>query len=326
VRLTYNLAADRRPSWLAEGAGLIYSAQQLDRTDDDVCLALIPPGGGTQRQLWCDVPSGEDMLDAIESAVLSPGGRVGFVSATGSTGAPSPARQDIAVAPSLDPASAQRVRPLPNIPHGAATQTSAEYLRWLDDSRLVYVDQILHVRRPCPPCEADTIRIGKSVTVLDVDAADAAPISLPGTSLATGVAIPPGSGSILYTLAGDSRVYRQGLADGMVDVFHDFGAAGVVRDIHLAGNRLAAVVGGRVAFVTDFQLGPMQWDSGGVLHVLDLESGGDVILGDTPDRLYRRPALSPQGDRLVAEGYPVSPTEGGAIVGRSGDLYLFDAP
>lgn len=227
VRLTYNLAADRRPSWLAEGAGLIYSAQQLDRTDDDVCLALIPPGGGTQRQLWCDVPSGDDMLDAIESAVLSPGGRLGFVSATGSTGAPSPARQDIAVASSLDPASAQRVRPLPNIPQGAATQTSAEYLRWLDDSRLVYVDQILHVRRPCPPCEADTIRIGKSVTVLDVDAAAVAPISLPGTSLATGVAIPSGSGSVLYTLAGDSRVYRQRLADGAVDVVHDFGASGV---------------------------------------------------------------------------------------------------
>ena len=51
-------------------------------------------------------------------------------------------------------------------------------------------------------------------------------------------------------------------------MFHDFGPSGVVRDVHAAGNRVAAVVGGRVAFSVDPRVGPTQWDSGGVLHLL----------------------------------------------------------
>jgi hypothetical protein len=81
-----------------------------------------------------------------------------------------------------------------------------------------------------------------------------------------------------------------------------------------------------VAFSVSPQLGPTQWDSGGVLHVLDLEGSDEGVL-DTPERLYRRPALSPDGSRVVAEGFAIIVTGPGfdpdTTVSKSGDLYLF---
>src|SRR5687768_11980632 len=55
ARLTLNGGPDRGAAWLPDGSGIVYSAQQLGRRDNDVCLAVIPPGGGSQRQLTCDL-------------------------------------------------------------------------------------------------------------------------------------------------------------------------------------------------------------------------------------------------------------------------------
>jgi hypothetical protein len=326
VRLTFNLGVDRRPWWLPDGSALLYSTQELGRGDKDVCLGLLPATGGTRQRLWCTGPSEGRDLDAIESAAISPGGLLAFVSATGRDG-PSPARQDIAVAPSLDPATAQRVRQLPNLPYGAATQTSAEHLRWLDEVRLIYVDQAFHVRRPCAACEVDTLRVGKSLAILNVNPAGSEPFPLPGTEQATGVALAPGGEAILWTRGGDSRVFRRSLISGVEDVLYDFGALQFVRDIHVAGNRMAAIVGGHVAFGVDPDLGLMQFDSGGSVHVVDLNSGADLTLNSIIDgRAYRRPVLSPSGDHVAVEGYPVIElSETTSVVGRNSDLYLFGA-
>jgi hypothetical protein len=65
------------------------------------------------------------------------------------------------------------------------------------------------------------------------------------------------------------------------------------------------------------------------VHVVDLGTGTDQPL-DSPDFLFRRPALSPDGTRLVAEGYPLlivgDAQAADTTVGKSGDLYLFGAP
>src|SRR5262249_37434512 len=152
---------------------------------------------------------------------------------------------------------------------------------------------------------------------------------VPGTTYASGVSAGPDAGEIWYTLGGDTRVYQRTLASGDVSVVHDFGAAGIARDIQISGHRMTAVVGGRVSFVTDPALGPTQFDSGGVVHVVDLDTGADQTI-DNPGIMFRRPALSPTGDRVVAEGYPLIITAiddfTDTTVSRSSDLYLLGAP
>jgi hypothetical protein len=330
-RLTYNGGADRGAAWLADGSGLIYSAQLVDRPDRDVCLALLPPGGGSQRALWCDVPGGADLNDAIEFAAPAADGRLAFFSASNNLGSLNPIRTAIALAPSLDARTAGMVRPFPYTPVGSTQQDAAEHLRWIDATRLAYIGQQFRTRPPCQTCPPDTLRIGQAVTVLETSAPGILPVTLPGTEAATGVAT-DADGAVYYTLGGDSRVYRRTLSSGAVDVVWDFGGAGVARDIHLAGRRLTAVVGGRVTFAGDPQFGPVQWDSGGEIHVVDLDLGLDTPL-DPGTRLFRRPALSPSGTAVVAEGSPLiitvlptTPTTYDTTVGKTVDLFLFGVP
>jgi hypothetical protein len=156
---------------------------------------------------------------------------------------------------------------------------------------------------------------------------------LPGTDLASGVSPGASADEVFYTIGGDTRVFHRVLSSGEVSVAHDFGAAGIARDVRVVGRRLVAVVGGHVAFGVDPVLGPTQWDSGGVVHVVDLDTGADQGL-DT-SLFFRRPALSPGGDRVVAEGYPLiiqfvpDPIVGqrpDTSVGTVGDLFLLRAP
>jgi hypothetical protein len=325
ARLTVNPAHDGSPSWLADGSGILYSAQQLDRADVDVCLAELPASGGQQRQLTCDIPGDGASTDAAQSSAASADGRVALLSAgNGNIGGTSPVFLDLALLPTLDALDAQRVRALPFTPTGGSPQDYAGHLRWLTADALVYVGQRFLTKQDCPACVRDTVIVGTEVTTLTVEGTTAT--AVPGTEGATGVAPILDGSAILYTLPNDTRIYRRAVGSGDVTVVHDFGAEGIARDVHAAGNRVAAVVGGRVAFSVDPSLGPVQWDSGGVLHVFDREETGSQSL-DTPGRLYRRPALSPDGTRIVAEGYPLiitgPPASPDTTVGKSGDIYLF---
>jgi hypothetical protein len=329
ARLTLNPAKDLNASWLADGSGILYSAQQPNREDTDVCLAELPPTGGSQRRLICDIPGEKNTTDAAQSAAAALDGRVALLSAgNGALGGNSPVFLGIAVASSLDDANLQTVRGLPFTPSGGVLQDYAGYLRWLTPDRLVYVGQQFEVYRPCFDlgCPLDTLITGTEVTLLDLSDEAATGTAVPGTTQATGVAPIQDGAAILFTLANDTRIYRRTLSSGEVSVFHDFGPAGVVRDVHASANRVAAVVGGRTAFSVDPRAGPTQWDSGGVLHVLDLEGDGEVVL-DTPERLYRRPAVSPDGIRVVAEGFALiitgPPFDRDTIVSKNSDLYLF---
>jgi hypothetical protein len=124
------------------------------------------------------------------------------------------------------------------------------------------------------------------------------------------------------------------LSTGEVSVVHDFGAAGFARDVDVVGNRMAVVVGGRVTFGVSPSIGPTQWDSGGTVHVIDLQGGSEVSLDAPGPGLARRPRLSPTGSALVTEVYPliisspVAPdtTAPDTAVSRVADLYQFGLP
>jgi hypothetical protein len=331
IRLTYNAGADRFASWLPDGSGILYSAQQVDRPDHDLCLAMLPPDGGTQTRLICDFTRlGRDTTNAIESAVLSPAGQLAFFKSRSDVGDPRPTVSAVAVGTSLDPVTAQEVQRIPYTLPGELPVSGISALRWQTEDRLLYVGGLVTQRVPCENCPIlDTIRTGYKITQLDLGVPGSLPAPVPGTDFASGLAL-SGADEILYTLSGDSRVYRRSLSTGGTGIAFDFGAAGVARDLDVAGGRLAAVVGGRVHFSVDPELGPIQWDSGGVLHVVDLATGEDHTL-DPGRRLFRRPALSPGGDRLVAEGseliiVPVAEAVIDTTVSKATDLFLLAVP
>ena len=329
VRLTLNTGPDRGASWLPDGSGILYSAQQPGRSDFDVCLAELPPDGGSQRRLVCDLSRVDSGLtNAFESPAAGTDGKLAFVKASGSVGGPNPSREGLVVAPALDASNATEVQRIPYTIPGEPTHSGITQIRWLAENQLVYLAEAVTYRPPCPLCPLDTISTGLGVALLDLSAASVSPIVLPGTDFASGASSGPTSDEVYYTLNGDTRVYRRVLSTGDQSIAHDFGPAGIARDVHVAGGRLTAVVGGRVNVAPDVALGQIQWDSGGFVHVVDLASGTDETLGDEP-HLFRRPVLAPTGDRVVAEGYPLIITTGATVdttVGRSGDLFLFSAP
>lgn len=328
VQLTLNHGADRSPSWLPDGSGIIYSSQQLGRGDADVCLAELPPTGGTQRRLICDLSRlGSDTNNAIESPTVSVDGRLAFLKATSSIGGTNPSSERLSVAPTLDAENAAEVQVVPYTPPGEPARSGVQALRWLGTDHLIFVGGLATIRRACATCVLDTIVTGFKVDILDLSGG-VVPSPLPGTDQASGLAVGSSSDEIYFTLSSDTRVFRRTISTGETQVVHDFGAAGIARDVHVGGGRLTAIVGGRVNYSVDPFLGPVQWDSGGVIHVVDLTTDGDVALAPGA-RLFRRPALSPAGDRLVVEGYPLVITSFPVLdttVSRAGDIFLFTTP
>jgi len=327
VRLTLNVGSDRGAAWLPDESGILYSSQEPGRRDNDVCLALIPPSGGRQRRLTCDLtPTGIDSTDALESPAPSADGRLAFVAANSPINALTPGSAAIVLGSVTDPQARTPLRGLPYTIPGERMHSTASQLRWLGQSRLLYLGERVDYRRTCPVCW-DTLTNGLDVTLLDVSQPGALPSRVPGTDFASGVSAGAHEDEVYYTLGGDARVFRRTLSSGTVSVAHDFGPAGIARDVHVVGSRLAAVVGGRVSFGIDPLLGTVQWDSGGILHVVDLQTATDVTL-DGPG-LFRRPQISPSGSGLVVEVYPLIITASeppDTLVSRSGDLYLYGLP
>jgi hypothetical protein len=267
-----------------------------------------------------------DLTDAIESVAPASDGRLGFFAATSSVGAPLPHMQALALGYVTDPATRRTLVSIPYTIPGGRLHGGISQLRWLGANRLLYLGEAVIAQPPCLGCALDTIRTGQDAVWLAVDATGTSPQPIPGTDYASGVSPGGNEDEVYYTLGGDTRVYRETLSSGATFVAHDFGATGIVRDIHVVGSRMAAVVGGRVAFGIDPSIGPTQWDSGGTLHVVNLQDGTDMGL-DGPG-LFRRPQLSPSGGAIVAEVYPliINPQTNDTTVSRSGDLYLFGQP
>ena len=329
ARLTVNQGPDRGAAWLPDGSGILYSSQQLGRRDNDVCLALIPATGGSQRQLTCDLsPTGADSADAIESPAPTADGRVAFVELASRIQAITPENSSISIGMLANPTARTRVQIIPYTIPGGPLHSGASQLRWLTTDLLLYLGERVDYQRVCDKCvEWDTTISGVGVVSLDVGAPGSIPQPVPGTENASGVSPGATADQIYYTVSGDSRVYRRTLSTAVVEVAHDFGAAGLARDVHVVGNRMAAVVGGRVTYGIEPAFGPTQWDSGGVVHVVDLQSGADVAL-EGPG-LFRRPQLSPSGAGLVVEVYPLiisgdNPPD--TVVSRRSDLYLYGLP
>jgi len=289
TRLTFNPLIDTEATWLPDGSALLYTARRLDFPDTTGCLEFLPPTGGQATRSICPPgPAPSDSTRVLESGVVSPSGRLVFVqSARSSLNVGWSVRR--LVVTTLDPGAGWRV--LRNIPftgsvppHSGITQ-----IRWLDEDHIVYRGDQYYAIIPClicPPIDADS---GLFIVVADLRPDSGSFTVVPGTQDPTSVAVRD-SDTIVYTLRGDSVVYRRALSAGTTTVLWNFGTGHVADGVQLSGNRLVALVDGQ-------------------LTAVDLAVGTTAVIDAT---IYGHPALSPDGKRLVAL--------------RAGDLWLFDLP
>jgi hypothetical protein len=316
-RVTYNPGADLAPAWLPDGTGFLYTIERLDRPDHDRCLALLPPAGGTIQREICDrLPAADDSVNAFWSGAVAPDGRLAYVASSAPllAGWPvAPRTAGLVLGTLADPADTRLLQHIPYQGPSGRSHDLVTQVQWLNDSTLIYLASHVDYAAPCDGCILDTLATGLEIVRLDFGGPNPVLSTLPGTDQASSVVVVHPD-TVYFTVNGDARVFRLALQSDSLSVVHDFGLAGIARDVQVEGNRLVAVVGGNVSFTTDPPLGPTQRDSGGYLVLVDLSDGSTSTL--TADSTWRHPALSPNGSALVAE----------FMTGRTTDLWHVELP
>jgi hypothetical protein len=297
TRLTYGGTA-RTPSWTPDGEAILFAFVDDGRDDHDTCIGSMPRGGGSVTRTICH--SGAltaDSLDRLEFPSLSSEGELAFVRASRIIGSLVDRERLLAVAPWDGAAPARRVQGIPFAFDGEQ-RTSIASVQWLDDARLAFVANGEAIVVPCEDCEPIVVESGREILIAEAAAAAGLTV-VPTPGNATSVSGTPGD--LYYTLAGDTRLYRAA-AGGTASVVHDFGALGVVRDVHAGGDRLVMVVGGLVP-VYETDAGTVQQDEGGELWVMDLPGGTPTLIRSLT-HFFRRPVLSPDGEVIAALAVP----------------------
>ena len=313
-QVTFTPGSDLRPSWLPDGSGFFYTRERLDRSDRDRCFGLLPAQGGELRREVCDgTVAGLDSITNFQSAAVTTDGRFAYVRASAPLVPQSiaPLKHEVRVGTLAVPAgTAVRTLPYTVSQH---VHAEAAWLQWRSSSELVYLGQGIEYQAACSSCPIDTVAVGLDVVRLDVTTGLTAIIT--GTDSATSVAL-VNSDSIYFTLPNDGQVRRRLIDNPTTAIAHDFGPAANARDITVQAGRLVAVTGP------------------GLLRLVQLATGAETVLS-AGLVFFKRPALAPDGRRLVVEGYPyhvdtirVNGTivAINTVVSTLGDLWVFDLP
>ena len=324
-RLTFSPADDRTPAWLPDGSGIIYSSERTDRRDADRCLRILPPEGGRVTRTLCNtIEVYDDSTDRYESPAVSTDGRILFLRAISWIGLQKGPQLRLMLGRIEDPVSAVEVTRVPYAAPNGRVHSHVSQIRWLDATRFVYLaEELFYEGSTFFP---DTFTTGRDIMRGEVTGETAVLDIVPGTTDASGVAVGDDGDTIYFTLGGDSRVYRRSLSTGEQSVIHDFGE--IARDVQVHGNTLVAIVGRSVFWSDEAAHGWTQRDEGGDLVVVDLVTGA-VTRHAYAETLFRRPAISPAGDRVVVEASPFAPPHITAdsdfnATNHRPDLWLFD--
>ena len=331
-QLTYNIFDDRQPSWLPDGSGIIYSTQRNNiLSDNDRCIALLPPEGGTQvwRRCETDIRHVADSMDVWEWPSVGPDGRAYYVHTTAWNRALKYGYPRRELVHQLDFEHGTTLRTLPFYTSSGRQELATWTPRWLGPDRIAYLGVLEFWEGET--FAPDTFFTGEEVMLLQLAGDTIGSLTVvPGTDYASSVAADPAADpdAIYYTIGGDSLVYRRHLTGGTVDTVHNFGSGHIVRDVSVRGNTLAAIVGDSVVFQDEAAHGWVQRDEGGDIAVVDLTTGAEVTYGRAPIWLFRHPEISPDGKRLVVEvqpfAYPVlGPIKDYDATNHRADLWLF---
>jgi hypothetical protein len=284
IRLTLNPGQDHWPAWTADGQGIWYAFEDLDRSDRDQCLGQLPAAGGTRSISSChDAPvAASDSLDVVLSPTAR-GDRIAWVRINSPISSVLPDGGDIVVASTGALATPTSVRHFPFVSPSGTFQSFGIDLQWLDDSTLAYVG----VQMMYNSISRDTTIAGLEVTLVHLGAGAPTVSVVGGTTGAASLAVGATAGRLYFTRDGDSRIFELQLPDTTVLTAFDFGGIGTARDVSVQGSRMLAVVGGPDAL-------------GGTIYLV---AGGSALAVTMPGTFWRHPALRPDGRAFAAEGY-----------------------
>lgn len=316
LQLTYADGGPSAPAWIPGGDTIIYAYPRHGggfSVDEEGCLAVLSAEGGTIRREICSrTVFATQAEDQFSLPSVSAGRRLAFMH-IGQATAGDAVREAILAAPLDTPSAYTIVRSFPF--QGDAFYLAAEDVQWLGESRIVLLGIAEEeLPRPCPTCDPVIVRYPRAVLLAEAGGAGAITV-VPGTLRATSVSAGESEDVIYYTLAGDSRIYRQVLSTGEVMVAHDFGTSIVVRGVHYAAGRIVAMIDGRYSIAED-EIGTLHTsESGGMLQVVTPGAGvAQAVVTPTP-MWFRRPALSADGRVIVAEGERLTLNATGNSVG-----------
>ncbi len=300
AQLTFNAGDDVDPAWLEDSSLVLYTAERLDQEDRDRCVVALPPGGGTMRPYVCPASLGSrESLDVIEAVAPAANGALAYVWTRFDLFPLTPFRErHLAVATRAAPFAPRARARLPIRAAGGFVQHfGATDIRWIGADEFVYRSITPHYPQPCKACRRDAVTPLEIVHAI-VDGDTLILRAIPGTLFSTSLAlIPPDT--LLYTVMGDSLLYRRALGADTSEVVAGFGPD-IVRGVQVAGDRIVVIVGGQVAVVVIPTIGVVQNDDGGRVFILDRTTGARAALPIGP-LLFRRPALSADGRRLLVE-------------------------
>ena len=305
--------------------------EALDADPHDRCLGELPPTGGTILRTVCPVSVASlDSLDALYEPAEGPHGKLLFVREASPPDGITPSSAALMLGDESDPLTASVIQPYPHTATSGKIHQGISQIRWLSDTRAVYLAEKVMYLAACGSCPLDTVRTGIEVVQLDLSGPTPVSAIVPNTDEVSSIDATGDPDQIIITRNGDGRVYQLTISTGTTVILHDFGPGQIVRDARVRGNRLYAIVGGRVSFVVDPVLGSVQRDESGPLLTVDLSTGNSSPMF-VPDKYFRRPAVSPLGDHLVAESFDAVITGCGfncadTTVGKVADLWLFDLP
>jgi hypothetical protein len=298
TRLTLNPGLDLAPISLPGGV-ILYTAERLDRDDHDLCLAVLPQGGGAITRYICRTTAEDDSTNVFSEAALAADGQLAYVRAS-THRFPfrpiSPDAEALVVATLDDPNAARILRTIAYTAPSGRIHSGISHVGWLGATKLVYLAESVTYPRACSGCPPDTVRTGLEIATIDFGVPIPIVAVVAGTDSASSVAV-GATGDTIYYTRNDSRVYRWVFSTGQTDTIHDFGG-GIAQDVAVANGR------GLLVAIVDEQP-----------HFVSIATGADVVVIDTT-ATFRRPVFSSDGTRVTIERWA-----NGAV-----DLWLLDVP